>query len=153
VSRSRSLAAARRIDQHQNCEEELDDELPAKLANGWRQIRMDTGLDWVTPHTFRKTAALIAERMDAETAAKQLGYSSPVIPRQFYISKPTIAADVAHVLDELAQRARPTHRQQMVNRWSIATSSSNAKPALTQRFRWSEPVSSVGLTGFEPATP
>src|SRR3546814_6611957 len=21
----------------------------------WRQIRKDTGLDWVTPHTFRKT--------------------------------------------------------------------------------------------------
>lgn len=72
----------------------------------WRQIRKDTGLDWVTPHTFRKTVAtLIAERVDAETAAKQLGHSSPVITRQFYISKPTIAADVADVLDELAQRA------------------------------------------------
>jgi integrase len=72
----------------------------------WRQIRKDTGLDWVTPHTFRKTVAtLIAERVDAETAAKQLGHSSPVITRQFYISKPTIAADVAHVLDELAERA------------------------------------------------
>ena len=30
---------------------------------------------------------------------------------------------------------------------------SNDEPALTQRFRWSEPVLSVGLTGFEPATP
>jgi integrase len=72
----------------------------------WRQVRKDTGLDWVTPHTFRKTVAtLIAERVGAETAARQLGHSSPDITRQFYISKPEIAADVAHVLDELAHRA------------------------------------------------
>ena len=69
----------------------------------WRQIRADTGLDWVTPHTFRKTVAtLISERVDAETASQQLGHSSPAITREFYISKPAIAADVAHVLDELA---------------------------------------------------
>jgi integrase len=69
----------------------------------WRQIRKDTGLEWVTPHTFRKTVAtLISERVDAETASQQLGHSSPAITREFYISKPAIAADVAHVLDELA---------------------------------------------------
>jgi integrase len=69
----------------------------------WRQIRKDTGLDWVTPHTFRKTVAtLISERVDAQTASQQLGHSSPAITREFYISKPAIAADVAHVLDELA---------------------------------------------------
>ncbi len=70
----------------------------------WRQIRKDTGLDWVTPHTFRKTVAtLISERVDAETASQQLGHSSPAITREFYISKPAIAADVAHVLEELAR--------------------------------------------------
>ena len=69
----------------------------------WRQIRKDTGLDWVTPHTFRKTVAtLISERVGAETASQQLGHSSPAITREFYISKPPIAADVAHVLEELA---------------------------------------------------
>jgi integrase len=69
----------------------------------WRQVRQDTGLEWVTPHTFRKTVAtLISERVDAETASQQLGHSSPAITREFYISKPAIAADVAHVLDELA---------------------------------------------------
>lgn len=76
----------------------------------WRQIREDTGLEWVTPHTFRKTVAtLISERVDAETASQQLGHSSPAITREFYISKPAIAADVAHVLDELAE-ADPTGR-------------------------------------------
>ena len=69
----------------------------------WRQIRQDTGLHWVTPHTFRKTVAtLISERVNAETAAQQLGHSSPAITREFYISKPAIAADVAHILEELA---------------------------------------------------
>ncbi|WP_198413791.1 site-specific integrase [Cryobacterium sp. TMT2-15-1] len=73
----------------------------------WRQIRQDTGLDWVTPHTFRKTVAtLISERVNAETAAHQLGHSSPAITREFYISKPAIAADVARILEDLA-RANP----------------------------------------------
>jgi len=71
----------------------------------WRQVRKDTGLDWVTPHTFRKTVAtLISERVGAETASQQLGHSSPAITREFYISKPAIAADVAHVLEDLAHR-------------------------------------------------
>jgi len=70
----------------------------------WRQVRKDTGLDWVTPHTFRKTVAtLISERVDAETASQQLGHSSPAITREFYISKPAIATDVAYVLEELAR--------------------------------------------------
>ncbi|MBC9735447.1 tyrosine-type recombinase/integrase [Nocardioides marmotae] len=65
----------------------------------WRQIRKDTSVQWVTPHTFRKTVAtLIAEAVDAETAAQQLGHTSPDITREFYIAKPAIAADVAHVL-------------------------------------------------------
>jgi integrase len=74
----------------------------------WRQIRRDTGLDWVTPHTFRKTVAtLIAERVSAETASQQLGHSSPAVTREFYISKPAIAADVADVLAELAEPGDP----------------------------------------------
>ena len=48
-------------------------------------------------------ATLILERVDAETASQQLGHSSPTITREFYISKPAIAADVAHVLEELAR--------------------------------------------------
>ena len=66
------------------------------MERRWRQVRKDTGLEWVTPHTFRKTVAtLISERVDAETASQQLGHSSPAITREFYISKPEIAADVA----------------------------------------------------------
>jgi integrase len=60
----------------------------------------------VTPHIFRKTVAtLISERVDADTASQQLGHSSPSITRAFYIAKPAIAADVAHVLQELADES------------------------------------------------
>jgi hypothetical protein len=48
-------------------------------------------------------ATLISERVDAETASQQLGHSSPAVTREFYISKPAMAADVAHVLEELAR--------------------------------------------------
>ena len=51
-------------------------------SGGGAQIRQDTGLEWVTPHT------------------QQLGHTTPAITRAFYISKPAIAADVAHVLQE-----------------------------------------------------
>lgn len=69
----------------------------------WRQIRRDTALEWVTPHTFRKTVAtLIAERVNTDSAAQQLGHSSPAITREFYIAKPAIAADFADVLENLA---------------------------------------------------
>jgi integrase len=49
-----------------------------------RQIRKDTGLEWVTFHIFRKTVAtLISEQVDSETASQQLGHSSASITREF----------------------------------------------------------------------
>ena len=76
----------------------------SNIERRWRQIRQDTGFEWVTPHTFRMTvAALISERVDSETASQQLGHSSAAITKEFYISKPAVAADVAHVLEEFAR--------------------------------------------------
>ena len=73
------------------------------IERRWRTVREAADLEWVTPHIFRKTVAtLISERVDAETASKQLGHSSSAITREFYIAKPAIAADVADVLQELA---------------------------------------------------
>lgn len=67
--------------------------LVSNIERRWRQIRQDTGFGWVTPHTFRMTvAALISERVDSETASQQLGHSSAAITKEFYISKPAIAA-------------------------------------------------------------
>jgi integrase len=78
----------------------------ANIERRWRKIRQLADLEWVTPHIFRKTVAtLISERVDADTASQQLGHSSPSITREFYIAKPAIATDVAHVLQELADES------------------------------------------------
>ena len=76
------------------------------IERRWRRVRRGTELEWVTPHVVRKTVATwISEQVDAETASKQLGHSSSAITREFYIAKPAIAADVAHVLEELGSGA------------------------------------------------
>ena len=69
----------------------------------WRTIRKDTGFDWGTPHTFRKTVAtLLSEQAGDEQASRQLGHSSSQITRDFYIAKPAVAADLSHLLQSLA---------------------------------------------------
>ena len=59
----------------------------ANVERRWRQIRKDTGLDWVTPHIFRKTVAtLISEQVlrDRLAAAGSLliGHNPGVLHRQ-----------------------------------------------------------------------
>ena len=50
---------------------------PHNVRRQWRQARADTGLEWVTPHTFRKTVAtLIDKEADTKNAAAQLGHAS-----------------------------------------------------------------------------
>jgi integrase len=75
----------------------------------WRQIRKDTGFEWVTPHTFRKTVAtLVSEATTSELASLQLGHSSSQVTRDHYIAKPPVSADLSEVLDRLAQEDKPT---------------------------------------------
>ena len=106
-----------------------------------RQIRQDTGLEWVTPHTFRKTVAtLISEPVNSETASQQLGHSSPTITREFYIAKPAIAADVVHVLQSSPTRPAARTTQYVGNKCGIAPSSSGNGTGSDSRFRRSEPV-------------
>lgn len=58
------------------------------IERRWRAIRKDTGFDWVTPHTFRKTVAtLISEQVGSEEASRQLGHSSSQITREHYIAR------------------------------------------------------------------
>ena len=75
----------------------------------WRQIRKDSGYEWVTPHTFRKTVAtLISEATTSELASRQLGHSSSQVTRDHYIAKPPVSADLSEVLDTLAQKDAQT---------------------------------------------
>lgn len=49
---------------------------PNNVRRQWREARKDSGLDWVTPHTFRKTVATLLDReADTNAAAAQLGHA------------------------------------------------------------------------------
>ncbi len=73
------------------------------IERRWRTIRADTGFEWVTPHTFRKTVATLIDRLvDSATAARVLGHTSDVITKEFYIEKNRAAPDVTHILQSFA---------------------------------------------------
>jgi integrase len=72
----------------------------------WRQARADTGLEWVTPHTFCKTVATLIDEAAADNAAAQLGHSSKEITKKHYIVKPALIPDSSHILEQLG--ASPT---------------------------------------------
>jgi hypothetical protein len=73
------------------------------IERRWRAIRADTGLDWVTPHTFRKTVATLIDRtVDSETAARVLGHSSADITKEYYIVRDRSTPDVTAVLEGFA---------------------------------------------------
>jgi integrase len=75
---------------------------PNNVRRQWRQARAATGLDWVTPHTFRKTVAtLIDKEADTKTAAAQLGHASEDVTDTYYIAKPVLAPDVSDILEQL----------------------------------------------------
>ncbi len=83
---------------------------PNNVRRQWRQARADTDLDWVTPHTFRKTVAtLIKEEADTKSAAAQLGHSSEEVTTTYYIAKPVQAPDVSDVLERLAANPNRQH--------------------------------------------
>lgn len=75
---------------------------PNNIRRQWRQARQDTGLEWVTPHTFRKTVAtLLAREGERDAATLQLGHSSDEVTKTYYIEKATQAPNVTNILDLL----------------------------------------------------
>lgn len=79
------------------------------IERRWRAIRADTGYEWVTPHTFRKTVATLVDRLvDSYTAARILGHSSDAITKEFYIAKDRTAPDVTDILQSLAGKPMPS---------------------------------------------
>lgn len=87
---------------------------PQNVRRQWRQARAVAGLDWVTPHTFRKTVAtLIDKEADAKRAAAQLGHATEQVTNRHYIVKPALAPDSSDILEQLGgdlPTSEPTHR-------------------------------------------
>ena len=69
---------------------------PHNVRESWRKVRARVGLEWVTPHHLRKTAAARVEAMFGEEVTSVfLGHKSPDVTRKFYIPrKPKVAPDV-----------------------------------------------------------
>lgn len=75
---------------------------PHNVRRQWRQARKDTDLEWVTPHTFRKTVAtLLDTEADTKTASAQLGHTSEQITTTYYVQKAHVAPDVSALLNIL----------------------------------------------------
>ena len=75
---------------------------PNNVRRQWRQARADIELEWVTPHTFRKTVAtLIDKEANTKSAAAQLGHANENITNTYYIAKPALAPDVSDILEQL----------------------------------------------------
>ncbi|RBO82523.1 tyrosine-type recombinase/integrase [Nocardia puris] len=73
---------------------------PHNFNRTWRDARGTEYKD-VTQYTFRKTVAtLIAEGVDAKTAAKQLGHSREGVTERHYIASAERAPDSSAVLEE-----------------------------------------------------
>jgi integrase len=71
---------------------------PHNVRTQWREARAGTALEWVTPHTFRKTVATEVRRQrDLGTA-----HSSERVTDDHYVEEPDEAPDVTEVLDQLA---------------------------------------------------
>jgi integrase len=75
-------------------------QLPSNVRANWRVIRGEE-YEWVTPKTFRKTAATAIERRNgAEAAARQLGHGSSAVTKKHYIDRAVDAPDNTAALDE-----------------------------------------------------
>lgn len=75
---------------------------PDNVRRDWRKVRKDVGLDWVTPHVFRKTVAtLLNEEGRGPEATAQLGHSTEDVTKTYYIAKPATAPDVSDILERL----------------------------------------------------
>jgi integrase len=78
---------------------------PNNVRRQWRQARKDTNLEWVIPHTFRKTVATVIDReATTKAATAQLGHSSEEMTNTYYIEKARVAPDNSDLLETLGAR-------------------------------------------------
>lgn len=77
---------------------------PTAIRRTLRRILEGTDLEWLTPHTFRKTTATLVEAASGlEAARAMLGHSSSDVTKAHYVQRPDeILAEHAVALDALA---------------------------------------------------
>ncbi|MDP3968453.1 MAG: tyrosine-type recombinase/integrase [Nocardioides sp.] len=79
------------------------------IRRQWRVARTAAGLDWVTPHTLRRTVASIVDReLGLEAASAQLGHARTSTTREHYAALPSMphrAHEAADVIDQTMRSA------------------------------------------------
>jgi integrase len=71
---------------------------PGNVRATYKRVFGKVGLDWVTPHTFRKTVATVVEReADLRTASQQMNHGSEVVTKRHYVARPTMGPDTRHI--------------------------------------------------------
>lgn len=79
----------------------------ANVRTHWRAIRGDD-MQWVVPHTVRKSVVTAVERaLGLEAAARQAGHSSSEITRKHYVERSVTVPDYTAALDEFSTRISP----------------------------------------------
>lgn len=85
---------------------------PTNLRDQWRDARQRLGLDWVTPHSFRKSVAtVLAVTEDSRTAADQLGHSGTAVTDKHYIVKTHEGPDARTILESFGQAPEHDHSE------------------------------------------
>lgn len=68
-----------------------------------RKVLPDAGLEWVTPHTFRRTVGtVIANEDELRNAADYLGHGDEAVTRRHYWDRTGLVSDARVVLDRFA---------------------------------------------------
>jgi integrase len=76
---------------------------PNNVRRDLRAARAESGFEWVTPHTFRKSVATLIDGDEgSKSAASQLGHSSDAVTKTHYIQKAAAAGDHRETLDKFA---------------------------------------------------
>lgn len=76
---------------------------PSAVHKQWRVVRACLNLEWVTPHTFRKTLATILDEqgLSARIGADQLGHAQISMTQDVYMGRKVVHTEVAEVLDRM----------------------------------------------------
>lgn len=75
---------------------------PGNIRRAWREARHGSDLEWVTPHTLRRSVATILEgSVNIDAAAQQLGHADSRVTEAHYIEKHRQTADNAALLEGL----------------------------------------------------